>query len=729
MRREYLREARRLLPRSVRIRRSLLVALGIIAAAAAAAMAFIQDEEVSGWPREITVPEGTIVIYQPQPETFEGDKIKARTAISVTPTGQTEPVFGTVWLDARIETDRDNRTADVTEVKVLRVGFPNATDEQKAGLTRILEEKIPSWDLEISLDRLLTSLELSESRRLAAEGLKTDPPIVKISYEPAVLIVIDGEPRLQKVEGTDLMRILNTPFTILFDQGARRYYLYAGEEQWYGAPDWKGPWEVTSSVPSHVAALAPPEEEEAEEEPPAEGEDEEAEEDVGPPAIVVSTEPTELIVIEGQPEYTPITEADLMYVSNTESDIVMDMGSARYFVVLSGRWFTAESLEGPWSYAPADKLPAGFAKIPDDSEMGHLLASVPGTEQAADAVMDNQIPQTSTVSRTEAKLEVEYDGDPKFEPIEETDGLELAINTPNQVIKVKDKYYAVEEAVWFVADAPTGPWAVADEVPSEIYEIPPSSSAYNTTYVYVYDSTPQVVYVGYYPGYTNSYVYGGTVVYGTGWVYPAWYGTYYYPRPATFGFSVRWNPWYGWSFGFGWSVGPFRFGIGFGGWYRGGWWGPGRYRGYRRGYHRGWHRGARAGYRAGYRAGSNAARRNNIYNRRDNVSRNVPRTQDRARSTQQPRQATNRQNNVFSDRDGNVQRRTDQGWQERTRDGGWGEAQRQQPAQRQRTTPQRSTSQSLERSHQSRQRGTTRTNNYRSQRSSAGRSRGGGRRR
>jgi hypothetical protein len=720
----------------------------------------LTQEDGQGWPREITAPEADIVVYQPQPDTLAGDRVRARAAVAVTPTGRDEAAFGTVWLGSRLETDRDDRTAKIMETKVLRVGFPNATDEQKAVLSRILEEEIPKWDLEISLDRLLTSLDLAETRRLAAEDLNNNPPKIIVSYEPAILVTIEGEPRMQDIEGSDgLMQIINTPFNIVFERDARRYFLYAGEEQWYGAPDWKGPWELTSSVPSQVAALAPVEQE-AEVKAiqdsvdaqvaaaAAEAGEEVEEEEVGPPPkLVVATEPTELIYISGKPEYTPISEADLLYVDNSESEVVMDLGSARIYVLLSGRWYSAESLEGPWVYVPGDQLPEGFAKIPFENDKGYLLASVPGTEEANDAVLDNQIPQTSVINRDSAKLEVEYDGDPKFEPIEDADGLELAVNTPNQVIKFEDKYYAVDEAVWFVADSPTGPWAVADEIPPEIYNIPPSSSAYNVTYVYVYDSTPEVVYVGYYPGYTNSYVYGGTVVYGTGWYYPGWYGRYYYPRAATWGFGVRWNPWTGWSFGFSYGWGPFRFGIGFGGWWRGGWWGPGRYRGYRRGYNRGWHRGARAGFRAGYRSGNRAAHRNNIYNRQRNVARNAPRAQP-ARA-QQPRAAAGRDNNVFSDRDGNVYRRDNDGnWDRNTRDG-WNRSDAvsndarqernrdatrdRQPSQQQqqRAQQQRSTGSQMERSYDSRQRGATRTNNYNAsrQRSGGSRSRGGGRRR
>ena len=55
------------------------------------------------------------------------------------------------------------------------------------------------------------------------------------------------------------------------------------------------------------------------------------------------------------------------------------------------------------------------------------------------------------------------------------------------MIKVSDNnYYCVEAGVWFKAPTPQGPWRVADTVPAEIYNIPPSSPIYYVTYVKVY---------------------------------------------------------------------------------------------------------------------------------------------------------------------------------------------------------------------------------------------------
>ncbi len=406
---------------------------------------------------------------------------------------------------------------------------------------------------------------------------------------------------------------------------------------------------------------------------------------------------------EGAPQYAPIAGTDLLFMSNTESDVVLDVASQQNYVLLAGRWFAGSGVAGPWKYVSASDLPPSFAKIPPESDAGHLLTWVAGSKEANEAVLDASIPQTAAIKR-DATIAVEYDGEPKFENVEETK-LQYAANTSSQVLKLGNDYYCVHQGAWYHASSATGPWKVATEVPDEVQQIPPSSPMYNVKNVYVYDVTPTVVYVGYTPGYTHSYVYGGTVVYGTGWYYPPYWGpTYYYPHHATWGFHVRYNPWYGWGVGASYNTGRFTFSIGFGGWggYRGGYWGPVGYRPYARGYYRGYYRGARAGYRAGYRT---ANRHQNIYNRPSNR----PSTQPVNRGANSTRPTTSsRPNNVAADRSGNVaQRNPNGGWDSRA-----GSTTR--------------NTQSYDRTQESRQRGNSRANSY--QRSGARRS-GGGRRR
>src|SRR3984885_10319519 len=82
------------------------------------------------WPRSFTMDDGTVVkVYQPQPESFSNNILKSRWAISVLQPGKQDPVFGTFWSVANVETDRDQRRVVIQSVKVPNVKFPGQTDD------------------------------------------------------------------------------------------------------------------------------------------------------------------------------------------------------------------------------------------------------------------------------------------------------------------------------------------------------------------------------------------------------------------------------------------------------------------------------------------------------------------------------------------------------------------------------------------------------------------------
>ena len=61
------------------------------------------------WPQEVTAEEGTIVVYQPQPETLTGDTLTGRAAMSLELNGSDEPVFGAFWFEAKIDAPTINQ--------------------------------------------------------------------------------------------------------------------------------------------------------------------------------------------------------------------------------------------------------------------------------------------------------------------------------------------------------------------------------------------------------------------------------------------------------------------------------------------------------------------------------------------------------------------------------------------------------------------------------------------
>ena len=95
------------------------------------------------WPQEIRIPEGVIVIYQPQPERLEGNRLEGRAAVGVELKGATEPVYGVIWFDARIDTDRAERTVVIVDVSIPRVRFPVADEQQREGHETVTSHPLP----------------------------------------------------------------------------------------------------------------------------------------------------------------------------------------------------------------------------------------------------------------------------------------------------------------------------------------------------------------------------------------------------------------------------------------------------------------------------------------------------------------------------------------------------------------------------------------------------------
>ncbi|WP_431209504.1 hypothetical protein ACQ86N_25460 [Puia sp. P3] len=218
---------------------------------------------------------------------------------------------------------------------------------------------------------------------------------------------------------------------------------------------------------------------------------------------------------------------------NTDNDIFLDTLERKYYLLLSGRWFRSDRLDGNWGFVASDSLPEGFAEIQEGSPKDRVLACVAGTEAAGDAVLDAGIPQTARVSRA-AKADVSYDGVPQYAAIRGTH-LQYAVNSSVPVVVSNGRYYCIDKAVWFVAPTPAGPWTAAVARPAEMELIPPDCPVYNCKFVYIYGDTPDFIMTGYTPGYLGSYVQGSTVVYGTGYNYPSWTGSVSLPRPLTWG--------------------------------------------------------------------------------------------------------------------------------------------------------------------------------------------------
>ncbi len=495
----------------------------------------VGSDQLLSWPIEIETENGSITtLFQPQLESFQNDELEGRMAVTIK-VPEEEMIFGALWFRARMLTDLDKRTVLLEKMEILKTHFPEIVDDEKINrFSELLSAEIESWNLEMSLDRILASLDEVDNLQQLSDQINHEPPDIYFRNTPAILMMIDGEPIIGKDESSGLEYVVNTPFFIVRDPKNDNYYINGGPF-WYTSTEILKGWEETKNVPSKIKKFA----EQSIEEPAV---DSISRSYAEAPELIVVTKPSELILVDGEIDYQAIQGTSLLYVANSESDIIMDITSQNHYILLAGRWYYSKSLQdGDWEFREPDELPADFARIPENSAMAAVRTSVPGTEEAQTALLEQSIPQTATIDRKEAKVEVNYDGEPQFEKIEGTN-MSYALNTDKSVILIDGVYFCVDNAVWFMSVKPTGPWEVCVDRPDEVDKLPPESPVYNVKYTYIYESTPEVVYVGYLPGYTHCYIYSGVVVYGTGFYYHPWYAHVYYPRPVTWGFGVHYNP-------------------------------------------------------------------------------------------------------------------------------------------------------------------------------------------
>ena len=118
-----------------------------------------------------------------------------------------------------MDTDRDTRVVRTSEniaVPAVRLGTSRKSKEQQlARAARDGESR--AWEhgdlARPDPDRASRRPRRTKDRR--RRDLNNDPPRILFLDEPAVLVTIDGEPKLAPVENYELMRVVNSPSPIV----------------------------------------------------------------------------------------------------------------------------------------------------------------------------------------------------------------------------------------------------------------------------------------------------------------------------------------------------------------------------------------------------------------------------------------------------------------------------------------------------------------------------------
>ena len=375
---------------------------------------------------------------------------------------------GTVKFEADTSVAMDKRLVSFARLKVSEMNFATASREQTQDIATELQTSVNSKpERIIALDRVLANIDKSAIIPKNVEGVKADAPKIFYSSAKAILLGFDGDPIWSPIKENDLKYVINTNWDVFQDGPSKTLYLRDGK-YWYTAMAIDGPWSPAGKLPESFKKL-PADENWKEVKANYPGDKIDAKK---MPKVFVSTAPAEMILIDGAPNYLLVEGTkDLLWIENTESDVFRVQKDGPIYYLVSGRWFSAPDFNGPWTFA-TPSLPPQFKQIPPEHPRSRVLASVPGTDQANEAVLLAQVPQTARVNRKQLKApDVQYEGDPKFEAIPQTQ-VARATNTDKDIIKFGDVYYMCADGVWFTAKAATGPWEVASSIPKEIYRDP-----------------------------------------------------------------------------------------------------------------------------------------------------------------------------------------------------------------------------------------------------------------
>ena len=115
---------------------ALLRVASAVAMLVVSAMALAQDVAPQGnpplpadpWPRDVSISNAALLIYQPQVNSWVDNKLDFRSAMAIKPTGAKEETFGVVFATARTQVDKVERTVVFENLQITKLDFPTLPD-------------------------------------------------------------------------------------------------------------------------------------------------------------------------------------------------------------------------------------------------------------------------------------------------------------------------------------------------------------------------------------------------------------------------------------------------------------------------------------------------------------------------------------------------------------------------------------------------------------------------
>ena len=145
--------------------------------------------------------------------------LNTRIALGITPNGAKAPTLGTIEVAFASVTDlRIHTYGDAYRPQAHRLAFSCAGHRRcQRGRSECPARPLANVGAKtIPLDTVLLSLN-RDGEKVPETALRNDPPTIFFSDRPASLLVFDGEPVLEPVQGTSLSSVVNTNWPVFVD--------------------------------------------------------------------------------------------------------------------------------------------------------------------------------------------------------------------------------------------------------------------------------------------------------------------------------------------------------------------------------------------------------------------------------------------------------------------------------------------------------------------------------
>src|SRR6185369_9635750 len=268
-----------------------------------------QQLQDRGWPRGYNLPsEGQIVLFEPQIASWNDQKhAVALAAVSYVAKGAPKPIVGTIKIESDTQVSLEQRLVKFSTLKITEANFQSLPKEQTQEIVKEIEKNIPDEDRIIGLDRVLAYVDKSTIRPKNVAGIKGDPPRLYVSKIPAILVSFDGEPIWSPIKDNELKFAVNTNWDV-FQHGPTGVYYLRNDTSWFKSTALNGAWSLAGKLPHSFNKLPADEN----------WKDVRANLPGTPvkrlPSVLVSFDPAELILIDGEPKYEPVPGTQLLWV-------------------------------------------------------------------------------------------------------------------------------------------------------------------------------------------------------------------------------------------------------------------------------------------------------------------------------------------------------------------------------------------------------------------------------